>query len=619
MARFSLGHGDVQKLLTCVLLAATHGSAAESGPPSSGSLSLRAASTNRYESLSLKPRTRSTNTSVPAVSTVVAPNYLEAWRAAHPGVEPSEDVKSVDDYLRSKPDPRALRWHLQGFIQRRPGTWLASAFPEYPSTTGDRAGAWKRIFPELVSPDNDPLQRQVAFDALLQLFEGTPEQKALHEQLARHAQPGMLVRGCRSSVLSGALRKSLTPGTLQRLAEVEARASRLGMDATASVLALHAHLLGNTGLPEPKTLAQALKTPTDPGTPADRAQRHAARLVAALWPPLSVSGIESPRMHDLLSRTYPFTELRIQKVFGLVPGTLEQQTAAILSTMPPGSPELALGGQPPRLRVAGLGDTATWSEQEGSELDAQIERVRAARKAEAEAIRSAGWARRFHNPEGYERQLAELRGESVPFINSTTLSQAQSGLAAVESYRGERMRDGVVVGRDPNRFDRVYTRELNSFERRELDFQIDVERRRVEDARLNDQYNQRMLADYQARERAILERLNEANRIVRDSEREWASRLRTLRTQVESEEAKLRNLRGVGVPAAEIEARHDAIRIAELKQHRAQRIQAVRAWESEDTEVTSSEAGAERLWRRWLTVGEEPEYVPQVIGGFPLP
>ena len=161
--------------------------------------------------------------------------------------------------------------------------------------------------------------------------------------------------------------------------------------------------------------------------------------------------------------------------------------------------------------------------------------------------------------------------------------------------------------------------DAGSFERRELDFQIDVERRRVEDARLNDQYNQRMMADYQARERAILDRLNEANRIVRDSERESAPRLRTLRAQVESEEAKLRNLRGVGVPAAEIEARHHAIRIAELKRHRAERIAAVRAWESSEVEVTVSEAGAERLWRRWLTVGSEPEYVPQVLGGLPLP
>lgn len=252
-------------------------------------------------------------------------------------------------------------------------------------------------------------------------------------------------------------------------------------------------------------------------------------------------------------------------------------------------------------------------------MNAQIERVRAARKAEAEGLRASGWARRFHNPEGYERQLAELRGESVPFINSTTVGQAQNGLAAVESYRGERIRDGVAVGRDPNRFDRVYTRELNSFERRELDFQVDVERRRVEDARLNDQYNQRMMADYQARERAILDHLNEANRIVRDSEREWAPRLRSLRAQVESEEAKLRSLRGVGVPAAEIEARHDSIRIAELKRHRAERIAAVRAWESTEMDVTTSEAGAERLWRRWLTVGSEPEYVPQVIGGLPLP
>lgn len=199
-------------------------------------------------------------------------------------------------------------------------------------------------------------------------------------------------------------------------------------------------------------------------------------------------------------------------------------------------------------------------------MNAQIERVRAARKAEAEGLRASGWARRFHNPEGYERQLAELRGESVPFINSTTVGQAQNGLAAVESYRGERIRDGVAVGRDPNRFDRVYTRELNSFERRE-----------------------------------------------------WAPRLRSLRAQVESEEAKLRSLRGVGVPAAEIEARHDSIRIAELKRHRAERIAAVRAWESTEMDVTTSEAGAERLWRRWLTVGSEPEYVPQVIGGLPLP
>jgi hypothetical protein len=88
---------------------------------------------------------------------------------------------------------------------------------------------------------------------------------------------------------------------------------------------------------------------------------------------------------------------------------------------------------------------------------------------------------------------------------------------------------------------------------------------------------------------------------------------------VEQEEAKLLRLRGVGVPAAELEARHDAVRLAELQRHRSERVAALRQWEPTGGVVTTAEAEAERLWRRWLTTGSEPEYVPQVIGGLPIP
>jgi hypothetical protein len=577
---------------------------------------LRPASTNTFESLSLRSRVRSTN-STPLTSQ--ASTYLEAWRATHKDAEPSPEATAVDEYLRSKPDPRALRSHLQELILRRPGTWLASPFPQYPSPTGDRAGAWKRVFPELVAPDNDVLERQVAFEALLQLFEGTPDQKEFHQRLARHANPGMLIRACRNPLLSGAVRKSLLPFTSQRLSELEKDASRRGLEATAAVLALHAHLLENRGLPEPRTFSEVLRDSAADATAAQRAQYHAARLLAKIWPPLSISGVESPRMHDVLSHDPAFTGLRLPNSFGITPSTLEQQTAAVLSLMPPGSPELALGGQPPRLIMAGLGDTATWGEQDGPELRDQIARVRAARQAEAEGIKNAGWARRLYNPEGYERQLAELRGESIPAIRSTTVAQAQRGQAVLEQQRDQRIRDGVYVARDPNRYDRVFTREVNSFERREMDFRVDVQRYEVERARSNEEYNQRMMADHYARENAIIDQLNDAYRAIQSTEREWAPKLKALRARVESEEAKLRRIRGVGVPAAEIEANHDAIRIAELKRHRAERIAALRAWESTGAEVSTAEAGAERLWRRWLTTGREPEYVPQVIGGLPLP
>jgi hypothetical protein len=211
---------------------------------------------------------------------------------------------------------------------------------------------------------------------------------------------------------------------------------------------------------------------------------------------------------------------------GIVPGTLEQQTAAVLSQMEPGSPELALGGQPPRLMLAGLGDRATWGEVDGPQIREQIERVRAARKAEAEGIKSAGWSRRFYNPEADERQLAELRGESVPHLSATSVADAQNQLAAAERYRDGFIRDGVAVGRDPNRFDRIYTREANSFERRELEFRVDNERYRVEQARQNQQYNDRLAAEYRAREKELIDRLTDAYRAIRETEREWASKLK---------------------------------------------------------------------------------------------
>lgn len=595
--------------------------AQESSKPRPGSLSLRPAGTNRLESLALKPRSRISNTTDTATTAATVPSagYLEAWSAIHNDSPPTEEARNVDSYLRSEADPRALRSHVQKFIRRRPGAWLASSFSHYPSPTGDRAGAWKRIFPELVSPENDVLKRQVAFDALLRLFEGTPDQRAFHEQLAEHANPGMLIRACRNSSLSEAIRQSLTPATIQRLHSVEAEAAAKGLEATAAVVALHAHLLRNKGLPEPRSLPDALATPA-PSPVGEQPQLRAARLFAAIWPPLSPSGVESPRLHEILSREASFADIRLQKVFGITPAPLEKQTAAVLSRMPPGSPELALGGQPPKLRMAGLGDAATWSEQDGPELRAQLQRVREARKAEAEGIQAAGWARRFHNPQAYERELAELRGESPRLINSTSVAEAESGLAAARWQQGELMRDGVYVGRDLNRSDRVYTRELNSFERRQLDFQIDVERRRVEDARLNEQYNQRLIAEYRAREQSILNRLNDAYRTIRESEQSWAPRLKKLREQVELEEFKLRRLRGDGVPAAELEARHDAIRVAELKRHRAERIAAMKNWQPTAPDITEGQAGAERLWRAWLTGSDiEGGYVPPAIGGLPVP
>ena len=141
-------------------------------------------------------------------------------------------------------------------------------------------------------------------------------------------------------------------------------AAEKGLEATAVAVALHAHLLGNKGLPEPRPLPDALATAI-PGPAGQQAQWRAARLLATIWPPLSPSGVESPRLHEILSREAPFADIRLQKVLGIIPASLEKQTAAVLSRMPPGSPELALGGQPPKLRLAGLGDVATGHHDEG--------------------------------------------------------------------------------------------------------------------------------------------------------------------------------------------------------------------------------------------------------------
>ena len=71
---------------------------------------------------------------------------------------------------------------------------------------------------------------------------------------------------------------------------------------------------------------------------------------------------------------------------------------------------------------------------------------------------------------------------------------------------------------------------------------------------------------------------------------------------------------------AELESRHDAIRFAELQRHRAERIAAIKAWQPDKPGITESQAGAERLWRAWLTGSDrEGGYVPPAIGGLPVP
>lgn len=390
-----------------------------------------------------------------------------------------------------------------------------------------------------------------------------------------------------------------------RLGEWEREAAQRGHFALAATLAVNQ--AEARGLPAPTDRITVLQLPkTAPEDPWGRARFYVGKLIGAAYPPLEPELEESEKLHRLLTNAFDFAFAPAFRDLGFTLGTVKEYALATRVAQGGDSKVVRLALSPPRFVPAAEAGKTPWTGREHPLLESRWRDLEVARRDVSRIGQPDAFASRFYGTGSLEEELRDVRarlGKASGTAQSYqgNVDAAARGLANYEREKATLERDGIAVGRDPNRPDRVVTRDLSSFENRSIATTIDNQKETLRrEAAFQNRLNGEV-AELEARERALVAQIAEYRGKANNTSFEYRnSAQRSLR---EAEEAYRKAQSEIGsLPdqgAAEIRNR---LRFEALLAYRNA------LWT--DRSGSRSEQNAELFWRRWWLshdVGTAPE------------